>query len=236
VSIPALILGFMAGLFAFCDQLMMVKLIPNFLQTNQVFSNYEGYHSIYTSPNLPEDVKKIMMDANGAIPSIIRTAVAYSAPITVFINAAALLLGNGTAINYSKYNGAKNLLMAEKTWTQGFYANLLLSIVVTALCCGICSALISLEQGAGLNDQLNTLAKTNYFIDHPDQFKTVATFYHEYYDEVRRFASQYIYIMGAGCIFALYSQFISLLVIAEGKQVIVVAASIICNGINILLD
>jgi Na+-driven multidrug efflux pump len=42
--------------------------------------------------------------------------------------------------------------------------------------------------------------------------------------------------MGAGCIFALYSQFISLLVIAEGKQIIVVFASIFCNGINILLD
>jgi Na+-driven multidrug efflux pump len=56
-----------------------------------------------------------MVEPESSIPSIIRTAVAYSAPITVFINAAALLLGNGTAINYSKYNGAKNLPMAEKT-------------------------------------------------------------------------------------------------------------------------
>jgi Na+-driven multidrug efflux pump len=55
-----------------------------------------------------------------AIASLIRTSVAYSAPITVLINAAALLLGNGTAINYSKYSGAKNLPMAERTWTQGF--------------------------------------------------------------------------------------------------------------------
>jgi Na+-driven multidrug efflux pump len=42
--------------------------------------------------------------------------------------------------------------------------------------------------------------------------------------------------MGIGSIFALYSQFISLLVIAEGRQTIVVIASTICNGINILLD
>jgi Na+-driven multidrug efflux pump len=54
------------------------------------------------------------------ISTILRTSVAYSAPITVLINAAALLLGNGTAINYSKYSGAKNLPLAERTWTQGF--------------------------------------------------------------------------------------------------------------------
>jgi Na+-driven multidrug efflux pump len=174
------------------------------------------------------------MDPNGSIASIIRTAVAYSAPITVFINAAALLLGNGTAINYSKYNGAKNLPMAEKTWTQGFYGNLLLSIVITLLCCGFCSALISLEQGAGLNDQLSDISK-NYPVG-TIQYKTIETFYTEYYNKVRQFASQYIYIMGIGSIFALYSQFISLLVIAEGRQTIVVVASILCNGINILLD
>jgi Na+-driven multidrug efflux pump len=54
-------------------------------------------------------------DAKDGIAAIIRTAVAYSAPVTVLINAAALLLGNGTAINYSRYNGAKNLPMAQKT-------------------------------------------------------------------------------------------------------------------------
>jgi Na+-driven multidrug efflux pump len=68
------------------------------------------------------------------------------------------------------------------------------------------------------------------------QIDTISKFYGEYYDKVRQFASQYIYIMGVGCIFALYSQFISLLVIAEGRQAIVVVAAILCNGINILLD
>jgi Na+-driven multidrug efflux pump len=42
--------------------------------------------------------------------------------------------------------------------------------------------------------------------------------------------------MGGGCIFALFSQFISLLIIAEGRQTIVVIASTVCNGVNILLD
>jgi Na+-driven multidrug efflux pump len=69
-----------------------------------------------------------------------------------------------------------------------------------------------------------------------DQYNSIKSFYDAYYDKVRLFASQYIYIMGAGSIFALYSQFISLLVIAEGRQTIVVVASTICNGINILLD
>jgi hypothetical protein len=36
VSIPALVLGLMAGLFAFCDQLMMVKFIPEFLNVSDI--------------------------------------------------------------------------------------------------------------------------------------------------------------------------------------------------------
>jgi hypothetical protein len=39
VSVPALILGLMAGLFAFCDQLMMVKLIPKFLSPEEAFGS-----------------------------------------------------------------------------------------------------------------------------------------------------------------------------------------------------
>jgi Na+-driven multidrug efflux pump len=114
VSIPALILGLMAGLFAFCDQLMMVKLIPNFLDGNQAFGeSYEKYSIIFTSAST--EGQKLLIQPTGSVASAIRTAVAFSAPITVFINASALLLGNGTAINYSKYNGAKNLPMAEKT-------------------------------------------------------------------------------------------------------------------------
>jgi Na+-driven multidrug efflux pump len=175
-----------------------------------------------------------LINPNEAIASIIRTAVAYSAPITVFINAAALLLGNGTAINYSKYNGAKNLTMAQKTWTQGFYGNLILSIFITVICLGGCTLLINLEQGQGLNDQLERIRSTGAFST--DEMNKITGFYTQYYAQVKQYASQYIYIMGAGCIFAMYSQFISLLVIAEGRQTIVVIASTVCNGLNILLD
>jgi Na+-driven multidrug efflux pump len=91
-----------------------------------------------------------------------------------------------------------------------------------------------MEQGAGLNDQLNQISK--YYPVGSNDYITIKAFYNEYYDKVRQFASQYIYIMGIGSIFALYSQFISLLVIAEGRQTIVVIASTVCNGINILLD
>jgi hypothetical protein len=33
----------MAGLFAFCDQLMMVKLIPQFLNPDKAFNDYQSY-------------------------------------------------------------------------------------------------------------------------------------------------------------------------------------------------
>jgi hypothetical protein len=37
VSIPAMVMGFMAGLYAFGDQLLMIKLIPLFLQPADIF-------------------------------------------------------------------------------------------------------------------------------------------------------------------------------------------------------
>jgi Na+-driven multidrug efflux pump len=85
-----------------------------------------------------------------------------------------------------------------------------------------------------MSDQLTKI--TPLYANDPNDLSIIKIFYHQYYDTIRQFASQYVYIMGAGVIFALYSQFISLLVIAEGRQIIVIIASTICNVINILLD
>jgi Na+-driven multidrug efflux pump len=101
----------MTGLFAFVDQIMMVKLIPSFLTPEHIYGKniFDEYTTIC---NNHPDVNLMNLSSTSII---IRTSVAYTAPITVFINAAALLLGQGTAINYSKYSGAKNEYMTEKT-------------------------------------------------------------------------------------------------------------------------
>lgn len=202
------------------------------MNVNEVWK--DTVYTDYTNISDPNNLLMHFANEKDAIASILRTSVAYSAPVTVLINAAALLMGNGTAINYSKYSGAKNLPMAERTWTQGFWANMVFSVLMTIIICGSCQALISLEQGQGLSNSLDTIKNSGNFSQ--EEIATITSFYTSFYEQTRLFASQYIYIMGGACVFALYSQFITYLVIAEGKQTMVILAAFLCNGINILLD
>jgi Na+-driven multidrug efflux pump len=107
--------------------------------------------------------------------------------------------------------------------------------MITAIICGGCQIFISFEQGAGLTDSLNNIKNSELF-NKPGEMETITNFYNDYYAQTRIFAAQYIYIMGGACILCLYSQFITYLVIAEGRQTVVVVAAIFCNGLNILLD
>jgi Na+-driven multidrug efflux pump len=91
-----------------------------------------------------------------------------------------------------------------------------------------------LEQGNGLKNSLNDLRNNPNL--NQTELSTINNCYTTYYDRVREYSSQFIYVIGAGSIFALYSQFISLLVIAEGKKWVVVYAAIFGSGINILID
>lgn len=71
-----------------------------------------------------------------------------------------------------------------------------------------------MEQGNGLNSALNDIkGKVN-----DSEFNTIKQYYDNYYHQVKSLTTQYIYVIGVGSIFCLYSQFISLLVIAEGRQ------------------
>lgn len=227
VSIPSLILAFMAGAYAFGDQILMVKLIPNIWHIDN--SKYQNLYSNLTDPSL----KNILLDPKNEVSDIIRTCVGYSAPVTVFINAMALLMGNGTAINYSKYNGAKNISMAEKTWTQGFWANLMISLISIIVVCAFCDLFVTMEQGKGLTSSLNDIHKIT---GDSQDYETIKNYYTNYYNQIKHLTTQYIYIIGAGSIFCLYSNFISYLVIAEGRQWIVIFVATICNALNILFD
>lgn len=224
VSIPSLVLAFMAGAYAFCDQILMIKLIPGIWSVdNQAYTTiYEQYKNIVQ-----------LLDPTHEVSDIIRTCVSYSAPVTVFINAMALLMGNGTAINYSKYNGARNVTMAGKTWSQGFWCNLLLSLISILIVCIFCNLFVTMEQGNGLDKSLNDIKSK---ISDTNDLDTIKQYYQTYYSHIKSLTTNYIYTIGVGSIFCLYSQFISLLVIAEGRQWVVIIASTICNVLNVLFD
>ncbi|GHU30910.1 hypothetical protein FACS1894166_01400 [Bacilli bacterium] len=108
VSLPAIVIAFMAGLYVFADQVMMVNLIPRFRSSASLYSNdlWNQFQEVIAN-NLDIHI------TNYDTATIIRTAVAYSAPIPLVINAAALLIGNGASINFNRYNGQGNLGKAE---------------------------------------------------------------------------------------------------------------------------
>ena len=111
-----MMMALMAALYMFCDQIMMANLIPQYSPFESLINskianfNYLNYQEI---------VK--LLNNNGlniteySSQSIVRNAVANSAPITVVINATTLLIANGTSVSFSKMNGKKDVIGAEKT-------------------------------------------------------------------------------------------------------------------------
>lgn len=102
----------MTGLFIFADQLMMVKFIPAHFTPEKLWGN--DLLTQYNKIRLNIDFASADLLAPD-ISELVRTSVAYCAPVTIIINATALLVGNGTAVNYNRYNGQKNFAMARKT-------------------------------------------------------------------------------------------------------------------------
>ena len=111
ISLPSMVIALMTSLYTFSDQIIMANLIPNF----KPFESLVGpdYQKFF------EYVKKLNSTGIGLNLTlynsqlIVRNAVANSAPITVLINAATLLVANGTSTNFSKMNGKLNTKGAQ---------------------------------------------------------------------------------------------------------------------------
>jgi Na+-driven multidrug efflux pump len=116
----------------------------------------------------------------------------------------------------------------------GFYSNLIFGLLVTIICCGGGILLIDIEQGNSLQSSIDSINSTQLLTNLEKE--TVINIYRIATSQINKFALDYIYFMGACSIFALYTQFFSLLIIAEGKQGFVVAAAIFCNVLNLVLD
>lgn len=221
----------MTGLFIFADQLMMVKFIPAHFTPEKLWGN--DLLTQYNKIRLNIDFASADLLAPD-ISELVRTSVAYCAPVTIIINATALLVGNGTAVNYNRYNGQKNFAMARKTWITGFWCNLFISLLLMVIICASCDAFIRFEQGNVITNKINELQKLGWLDQH--QLDVVRDFYTKYFNTVYTFSRQFIYTIGVGCVFAIFSSFITLLVIAEAKQMTVMIFAIICNVFNVLLD
>ena len=108
VALPSIVVALMSSLYAFIDQLMMVKFIPSVLTNNEMFG---GDYATYINARNGNEGSISLID----VTSVVRTAIAYSAPITVVINAASLLIANGTAVNFSRSSGSTNKDLTKRS-------------------------------------------------------------------------------------------------------------------------
>ena len=110
--------------------------------------------------------------------------------------------------------------------------NLMFSIIITLLLLALVDTWMKFESGNSLQDSINNLPST---LNEAER-NAVISVYTTAFDQTHKFAIQYSYIISAGTIFSMYTSFLSLLIISEGKQTIVTCGAILCNLINILLD
>lgn len=238
ISIPSMIIALMSSLYAFSDQIMMANLIPLYKPFETAFGadKYDQYISlVQLLNNNGLDITEYSSNL------IVRNAVANSAPVTVIITAITLLVANGTSVAFNKANGKLNTAEAQKAWCIGFYSNIGLSVIAMVILFASCSWLVSLENGNPLaaleKSKAQIMSTLSSLGQDPNAgYNLIHDAYNQANQLVQNYSSSYSYLMITGLIFSMFNQFLSLLIISEGKQKMVVIAAIVCNVLNLILD
>lgn len=241
ISLPSMMIALMTCLYTFSDQIMMANLIPRYnpFETKVGWDAYNEYTGLVT-----------LLNANGLDITeytsrlVVRSAVANTAPVTVFINAITLLVANGTSVAFSKMNGKGDYPGAQKVWCIGFYANIIIALCATAILLGCCGPLTSIENGSPLKElgkSHDQIIQT--LIHHGStpaeaeaQYQVIYGVYEKANQMINSYSRDFCYIIISALILSMFDSFLSLLIISEGKQVIVVIATVVSNCVNILLD
>ena len=112
ISLPSMIIALMTSLYVFSDQIIMANLIPNYKPFENLVGQVEYNDYLrYVSALQSTGIGLNLTEYNSQL--IVRNAVTNITPITVFINAATLLVANGTSTNFSKMNGKLNTKGAQ---------------------------------------------------------------------------------------------------------------------------
>lgn len=232
ISLPSMMIALMTCLYTFSDQIMMANLIPRYnpFETKVGWPDYNEYVNLVSTLNAAGlDITTYTSRL------VVRSAVANTAPVTVFINAITLLVANGTSVAFSKMNGKGDYPGAQKVWCIGFYANIIIALTATAILLGCCGPLTSLENG----DPLKQLSKSHdqiITIVGQEGYDAIEKVYTKANDMINTYSRDFCYIIISALILSMFDSFLSLLIISEGKQVIVVIATVVSNCVNILLD
>lgn len=115
VALPGILISFMQGMFIFADQIMMVNLIPAAESPNMntlfgdSFANAKNFINAWNY--FYKDSASLQI-STFSIDSLVRFTVSLITPGLYILNAITILIGMGTAVNFSKAIGAKNKEMA----------------------------------------------------------------------------------------------------------------------------
>lgn len=240
ISLPSMIIALMTSLYVFSDQIIMANLVPHFKPFENLVGQTEYNDFLkYLVALKSTGIGLNLTEYNSQL--IVRNAVANITPITVFINAATLLVANGTSTNFSKMNGKLNTKGAQNVWSIGFYSNIIICGITMILLFSICHLLVQLENGNPLKQLTSATSSIKEAcqiagLHFEDVYPTLEDVYMKANDMILSYSCSYSYIIIGGMMLSMFSAFLSLLIISEGKQKMVVIAAVVSNLINLLFD
>ncbi len=228
VSIPTIFISLMTALFIFCDQLMVINLVPIYNTNYDLFGKdlYASYNAILV---LHWDLGLSTIN----VESVVRSAISYTSVVTTIITATALLIANGTNILFTRQSAKKQLVNANETLRTGFYTVLISSLLLMILIASLTQVITSI-QGGDIEAAIKNATASPELSDL--EIRTITDMYQRNYDLINHYSSMYIYIICGTVLFNMVNQLMSLVLVSEGKKGSILLFYISCNGLNITLD
>lgn len=105
----------------------------------------------------------------------------------------------------------------------------------------ICQLLVQLENGDPLKQLTNASSSIKQAcqiaeLDFGEVYLLIEHVYTKANDMIISYSCNYAYIIIGGAILSMFSAYLSLLIISEGKQKMVVLAAVVSNVVNLLFD
>ncbi|WP_416737926.1 MATE family efflux transporter [Mycoplasmopsis meleagridis] len=249
VAVPSLILTLMIGLYSFVDQVFIQQFVPStkpvllanatnnglgeiapYLPINMGYSlnNFNQLFNEYNSlPNMTNKLAYITSN------SIVSTTSASFQPLIIFSNSIVYLIPVGASVYYTKCLSKKLEWASKNIWATMFWCTFALSILAT------CMSFIFV--GSGIMKAL--AGKTVLEIDKAQtagmtlsNLKQLQAYYDAAFELSIKWANEYVYVYAAGTILQGMVTLFSYFIRAEGFNTYVMAAGIVANIVNIILD
>ena len=209
VALPGILISFMQGMFIFADQIMMVNLIPTAKTPSlhglfgEVSDNIQNFTNAWNYFFKGSNAYKDQISAF-SIDSLVRFTVSLITPGLYILNAITILIGMGTAVNFSKAIGARDKERAYDAWSTGVISTICVSVVSSSVIIGIAGLWITGSAGSvesnSVQDIFNrnsvTFANSTYakFLQSTDANSTMKLVYPAASEDPKEFPSNSIII------------------------------------------